>query len=162
MYERCELGRWFRKLRLGFPEWPNPGTDAERERNGAACKAVAEAVVLEAEGDPGLAVEVAAMGILLLTAFIEVISRLVGARRCESGERKLRGMHGFQRESKGGWLASSSKCRLMRDSCAGKSYSSAGLFLLRIGPESVSCVDFKRSLNSLGRCGRKIVFARAL
>ena len=102
------------------------------------------------------------MGVLLLTAFIEAISRLEGARRCESGERKLRMVHGFLRESKGGWLASSSKSRLVRDSCAGKSYSSAGPFLLRVEPDSVSCVDFKRSLNSLGRCGRKVVFARAL
>ena len=120
------------------------------------------AVALEAVRDPGLAVEVAAMGVLLLTAFFEVISRLGVTRRCYSGERKLWGVHGFQRESKGGWLASSSKSRLVRDSCAGKSCSSAGPFLLRVEPDSVSCVDFKRSPNSLGKRGRKIVFARAL
>ena len=57
MYGRGVLGRWFRKLRLGFQERPNPGTDAERKINGAAGKAVADAVTLEAEGDPGLAVE---------------------------------------------------------------------------------------------------------
>ena len=48
--------------------------------------------MLEAEGDPGLAVEVAAMGLFLLKAFSEIISRLGGGRRCESGERKLRGV----------------------------------------------------------------------
>ena len=98
--------------------------------------------MLEAEGNPGLAVEVAAIGIFLLKAFIEITSRLGGARRCESGERKLRGVHGFQRKSKVGWLASSSKSRLVRDICAGKSYSSAGPFLLRIKPDSVSNVEF--------------------
>ena len=46
MYERGELGRWFRELRLGFQERPNPGTDAERKRNGAAGEAVTEAVAL--------------------------------------------------------------------------------------------------------------------
>ena len=162
MYERGELGRWFRELGLGFQERPNPGSDAERNRNGAAGEAVAEAMALEAEGDPGLAMEVAAMGVLLLTAFIEVISRLGWARRCESGERKLRGVHGFQRESKGGWLASSSKPRLVRDSGAGKSYSSAGPFVRRVEPDSVTCDDYKRALNSLGRRERKFVFARAL
>ena len=73
----------------------------------------------------------------------------------------MRGMHGFQRESKGGWLASSSKSSVVRDSCVGKSNSSAGPLLLRVEPNSVSCVDFKRSLNSLGGAGRKILFARA-
>ena len=102
------------------------------------------------------------MGVLLLTALIKVISRLGGARRCESGERKLRRVHGFQRESKGGWLASSSNSRLVRNSCAGKLYFSVRPFLLRVEPDSLNCVDIKRSLNSLGRRGRKVVFARAL
>ena len=162
MYERGELGRRFQELRLGFQGRTNPGSEAERKINGAAGEAVVESVASEAEGDPGLAVEIAAMGFFLLKAFIEVISRLVGARRCENGQRKLRGVRGFQRESKGGWLASSSKYRLVGDSGAGKSYSSAGPFLLRIQPDSVSCVDFKRSLNSLGRRGIKVVFPRAL
>ena len=142
MYKKGELRRWFRELRLGFQERPNPGSDAERKINGAAGEAVAEAVALEAEGDPGLAVEVAARGVLLLTAFIEVLSRLGGARRCKIVERKLRRVHGFQRESKRGWLASPSKSRLVRDSWAGKSYISAGPFLLRVEPDSVRCVDF--------------------
>ena len=73
-------------------------------------------MALEAERDRGLAVEVAAMGVFLLKVFIEVTSRLGGARRFESGERKLRRVHGFQRKSKGGWLVSSSKYRLARDS----------------------------------------------
>ena len=111
MYKRGELGRWFREHRLGFQQRLDPGSDAERKLNGAAREAVAEAVALKAEGDPGLAMEVTALGVLLLKAFIEVISRLGGARRWESGERKLRWVHVFQRESKGGWLASSSKPR---------------------------------------------------
>ena len=52
-------------------------------------------MVLKAEGDAGLAVEGAAMGVFFLKAFIEIISRLGGARRCERGERKLREVHGF-------------------------------------------------------------------
>ena len=56
------------------------------------------------------------MGVFLLKVFIEVISRLGGARRFESGERKLPRVPGFQRKSKGGWLVSSSKYRLARDS----------------------------------------------
>ena len=55
MYERGEIGRWFRELSLGFQERPNPGSDTERKINGAAGEAVTEAVALEAEGDPGLA-----------------------------------------------------------------------------------------------------------
>ena len=86
MYKRGELRRWFRELGLGLRERPNPGSDAERKKNGAVGEAVAEAVALKAEGDPGLAVEVTAIGVLLLKVFIEVISRLGGTRRCENGE----------------------------------------------------------------------------
>ena len=137
-----ELGLGFRELGLGFRERPSPGSKAGRKRSGAAGEAVAESVSFEVENDRGLAMGVAAMGVFLLKAFIDFISRLGGARRCESGGTKLPGVHGFKRESKGGWLASSLKSLFARDSCAGKSNSSAGPFLLRIEPNYVSCVDF--------------------
>ena len=92
------------------------------------------------------------MGVFFLKAFIETISRLVGVRRCEKGERKLRGVLEFQRES---------KSRLVMGICACKSYSSVAPLFLRTEPNSVSCVNFKRSLNSLGGAGNFFISAHA-
>ena len=63
MCGRGELRRWFHELGLGFRERSSPGPEAGRERSGAAGEEVAKSVALKVEGDPVLAVEVAAMGL---------------------------------------------------------------------------------------------------
>ena len=89
MCGRGELGSWFHELGHVFRERPSPGPEAGRKRSGAAGEEVAKSVALEAEGDPVLAVEVAAIGAFLLKAFTEVISRMGGDSRYESSKRKL-------------------------------------------------------------------------
>ena len=63
MCGRGELGRWFHELGLGFRERPSPGPGTGRNSSGAAGEEVAKSVAPEAERDPVLAVEVAAMGL---------------------------------------------------------------------------------------------------